>query len=117
MREEIAIWTHTQDRILLRILFEASPENVSWENLTEEQRDYFRKKADQILTLITERIKKSLLTDEEIVKVLWPLFSGASNRVPPEITLTADDIGIANRRVAQAQLDKVLKEIDERIND
>jgi hypothetical protein len=64
--------------------------------------------AGQILHAISAEIEKGLLTDEEIIKGLWPLFSGVANKVPAEITLTAGDIGIANRRVAQAQLDKIL---------
>lgn len=57
-------------------------------------KDWFRQEVEKLKPL----------SDEEIIKILWPLFSSVCNRIPSEITLTADDIGIANRRIAQAQL-------------
>jgi len=57
MREKVAIRLHTRERNLLKIVYESSPLNVSWEELTENQREKFRKDADQILTLICEEIK------------------------------------------------------------
>jgi len=39
LREKIALRLHTRDRSIIKILCETSPINVSWEELTETQRD------------------------------------------------------------------------------
>jgi len=68
--------------------------------------------------------KAPILTDEQMLKVLWQVFGGHGNVVPPltEMTLTSDDIGIANKVIAQTQCDAdheyyqgVVKEIFEEI--
>ena len=64
--------------------------------------------ADQILSLITERIKKSLLTDEEIDKNQCELEEKYEDA---EITDAQWEV-IRWRAVAQAQIDKILKEIE-----
>lgn len=68
----------------------------------------FEAGADAMLEAVCEEIEKALLTDEEIMQTLWVIFSGSSNVVSAEITLTPDDIGIANRKIAKAQLQKIL---------
>jgi len=52
LREKIALRLHTRDRSIMKILYETSPINVSWEELTETQREKFRKDADQIISLM-----------------------------------------------------------------
>jgi hypothetical protein len=39
VREEIAIRLHTKERSVLKITYEASPYNASWEELTDEMRE------------------------------------------------------------------------------
>ena len=96
MREQLAIRIHTSERTNARILYEASPINTSWEDLTEGWREYYRKQADQILSYQREEIEKGLLTDEEIAQAM------RDGYVWCPIVSTAD------RKVAQAQLQKFL---------
>lgn len=58
MRERIAVRIHTSERTNARVLYEGSPINTSWENLTEGWQDYYRGKADQILSMMREEIEK-----------------------------------------------------------
>ena len=58
MREQLAIRIHTSERTNARILYEASPINTSWEDLTEVWREYYRKQADQILSYQRKEIEK-----------------------------------------------------------
>ena len=76
-----------------------------WEELRLDQQEFFREKADTlVLHPIKEEIEKSLLTDEGIRAVVASYF---------EIYDEPDYLGIVVGMAAQAQLDKVLKALEE----
>ena len=58
MREQIAMWLHSKQRGVLKVTFEASPINVSWEELEEARREAFRAQAKHLLSMQAEEIKK-----------------------------------------------------------
>ena len=82
IREEIAKRLHTWERNILKIIYEASPMNVSWSALTEAQREKFRKDAEQILSIKGIRIEvdnQDLPENEDIPKEFNELACGAED--------------------------------------
>ena len=110
MREKIAMWLHSKERSILKVTFEASPVNVSWEQLDESWREHFRKEANWLLSLLKEEIKKSLLTGEEIrertVRIRGLYYPGGIGY--------EDKLTEFGKDASQAQLDKVLKIVEEK---
>jgi len=72
--------------------------------------------ADQILALITERTKKSLLTDEEIIDLVRLEFGEEFKITVNLASLDLEDEMVyyldVLRYIAQAQLDKILKALE-----
>jgi len=81
--------------------------NTAYKDLAESEKESDRAIATEYLTLITERIKKSLLTDEEIDRLCR-----VETKVAPDVVVEDFVPNPLGRDIAQAQLDKVLKEIE-----
>ena len=85
IREEIAKRLHTWERNILKIIYEASPMNVSWSALTEAQREKFRKDADQIPSIkLGNRTLKELIELYEQGKLLEKADNQDLPEIPPE---------------------------------
>lgn len=56
--DKVALRLHTFERNILKIIYESSPLNVSWEELTESQREKFRKDASQFINDFQDWLKE-----------------------------------------------------------
>ncbi len=56
LREKIAIKIHTSERMLVRIVYEVSPLNCSWEELPQGMRDLYLQEALSYIALIKEAL-------------------------------------------------------------
>lgn len=99
MREQIA-----------KILGEGYFTDRDWEDYSQGAKELFYKEADAILSLMREEIKKELLTSEELKICLQAMVKIAPQDVKRD---QAKLWALALRVIAQAQLQKILKKMEE----
>jgi len=58
VREKIAMRLHSRDRSIMKVLCEAAPLNVSWDDLTWAQHDKYLKDADLYIKDFKQEIEK-----------------------------------------------------------
>ena len=98
LREKIAIKIHTSERMLVRIVYETSPLNCSWEELPKGFRELYLQEALSYIALIKEAGYVKLAGDQSL-----PSFRNAVNKSYNDYMLGQEDMLKAGWQKAEVQ--------------